>query len=223
MPQTPALVNGEIYHVFNKSIAGYQIFNDQDEYHRMVNAIRYYKMKDLPCPLSDFLRLNKVHEMGFEKYFDKVMKGGSCLIDLLAFCLMPTHIHLILRQVEDDGISVYMSNILNSYARYFNRSHRRKGPLWVGRFGRRHVVTDEDFLHLSRYVHLNPVTACLVGKPEGWEYSSYKEYINLVNQNLSICDMHDVIELNPEIYKKFVNEQIDAQRELAQIKHLVLE
>jgi putative transposase len=79
---------------------------------------------------------------------------------------MPTHIHLVLRQLKDGGISKFMSNILNSYSRYFNIKHNRKGPLWEGRFRKVLVGSDEQLLHLTRYVHLNPVTACLVDKPK---------------------------------------------------------
>ncbi len=78
---------------------------------------------------------------------------------------MPTHIHLILKQLKEDGISAYMSKILNSYTCYFNRRTKRKGPLWESRFKRVEVTSDEQLLHLTRYIHLNPVTAHIVEEP----------------------------------------------------------
>ena len=70
-----------------------------------------------------------------------------------------------------------MRRLLNSYTRYFNEKIKRKGPLWEGRFKKVLVNSDEQLLHLTRYVHLNPVSAGIVEKPEDWPCSSYREYI----------------------------------------------
>ncbi|MCF7887379.1 MAG: hypothetical protein K9L71_03090, partial [Candidatus Omnitrophica bacterium] len=79
----------------------------------------------------------------------------------------------------------------------------------------------EQLLHLTRYIHLNPVTAYLTDKPESWDFSSYREYISCEKDK--ICQFDDLLEVKPNSYKKFVKDRISFQRELANIKRLTLE
>jgi len=134
---------------------------------------------------------------------------------------MPTHLHLVLKQLTEHGISEFMSLILNSYTRYFNTRHHRKGPLWEGRFKDVRVKTDEQLLHLTRYIHLNPVTAYMVGRPEEWGDSSYGEYISGVKD--PICEFKGLLNIDPVRYKTFVEDRADYQRRLGDIKRLLLE
>ena len=113
-----------------------------------------------------------------------------------------------------------MTKALLSYARYFNAKSKRKGPLWESRFNNVLIETDEQLVHLTRYIHLNPVTDHLVDKPEDWFYSSYKEYIGKVGDEDKICNFSDMLYIDPEKYKEFVNSQIGYQRELAEIKRI---
>ena len=134
---------------------------------------------------------------------------------------MPTHLHLVLKQLMNKGISLYMGKILNSYSHFFNIKHQRKGPLWESKFKNVLVEDDDQLFHLTRYVHLNPVTSFLVEKPSQWHYSSYLEYISKnKNQRISCTDL---IEISPIEYKKFVEDQISYQRELAKIKKVILD
>ena len=206
------LVTGEYYHVFNKSIAGYRIFNGDLQYRRMVCSIQYYQYSNLNYCFSDFLRFKRVEREGFHKSLHLKRTKYSRLVEVIAYCIMSTHIHLALKQLLDNGISIFMGNILNSYARYFNRKHKRFGPLWAGRFQDVIIDSDEQLWHLSKYVHLNPTTAGLIDKPHNWIYSSYLEYLDVINQEERISQWEDVMELTPCEYKKFVNDQIDYQR-----------
>jgi putative transposase len=143
------------------------------------------------------------------------------IVKILAYCLMPTHIHLALQQMTDGGISNFIYRLLKGYSQYFNLKHARKGPLWEGRFVNILVKTDGQLLHLTRYIHLNPVTALLVDKPEEWKFSSYREYVSLLKEGeRKICDFSHQLTINAEGYKKFVLDRIDYQRKLALIKHL---
>jgi len=135
---------------------------------------------------------------------------------------MPTHIHLVLKQVVDNGISKFMAKVLNSYSRYFNCRHHRKGHLFEGKFKNVLVKDDEQMLHLTRYFHLNPTTAGLVKKPEDWFHSSYSEYIGK-NKEDSICDFKEIISIKPAQYRKFVHDRIDYQKKLSLIKHLLID
>lgn len=214
------LYNQGVYHVISRSIAGYKVFNSNKDYERMVLALRFYQFRDPPCKLSTFLKLKGTEKYGFDKNFKQFLDNEK-IINIIAFCLMPTHIHLILQQLEEKGISVFMKNILDSYSRFFNTLHRRKGPLWESRF--KHIVVDKDeqLIHLTRYIHSNPTTAGLVKKPEGWQYSSYKEYIGKTEPN-GLINYEGLLDITPKSYQKFVNDRIDYQKKLAVIKNLII-
>jgi putative transposase len=136
---------------------------------------------------------------------------------------MPTHIHLILLQLKEQGISRFINLALKSYSKYFNTKYKRKGPLWEGRFKNVLVETNEQFLHLTRYLHLNPTTAFLDSKPEKWSFSSYREYLGLTKGDNKICNYSKYLDMDSSTYKEFVEDQIDYQRKLKTIKNLILE
>jgi putative transposase len=154
------LVNGEIYHIYTKSIAKLKIFKKESEYKRMEESFSYYRSGNPPLRFSVFLQIK--NKKGF---LEKHLSKNCLLIEIIAYCIMPTHIHLIVKQCKDDGISMFMQNILNSHSHYFNLKNKRKGPLWQTRFENKLVKNEEQLLHLSRYIHLNPVTAKLIDKP----------------------------------------------------------
>lgn len=112
-----------------------------------------------------------------------------------------------------------MKNILDSYTRYFNIKNKRKGPLWQGRFKSVLVENDEQLLHLTRYIHLNPTSDGLVNFPEDWFYSSYNEYLKRSDDK--ICNYSEHIYIDPEKYKEFVESRENYQKQLNVIKHLL--
>ena len=215
------LITGQVYHIVSRSISNFKIFNSQKKYERGLNLIQYFQIANPPEKFSNLLRLNEVKKSGFQKYFDSTLKGQKKRVKIIAYCLMPTHVHLLLKQLEDHGISNYISNFLNSFSRYFNIRHKRKGPLWESRF--KSILVDDDsyLLHLTRYIHLNPATARLVSKPEKWQFSSYREYLG--DNSINLANYRGLVEVVPKSYKKFVNDRIDYQRKLTQIKNLILD
>ena len=98
---------------------------------------------------------------------------------IIAYCLMPNHYHLIVQASADDFGQKAMQPLMVSYTKAINKQQERVGPVFQGPFQARRVRTDNDLLHLSRYIHLNPVTAGFVSAPEDWEFSSYPEYAGL--------------------------------------------
>jgi len=216
------LISGEIYHIFSKSIAGFKIFNKDSEYLRMMATTRYYQMEDTRVKFSRFIK-SENGENSFSACLHNDCLGKDRLVEIIAYCIMPTHLHLILKQLKDKGISTFMNNILNSYSRYFNTKHNRKGPLWESRFKNVLVRTNEQLLHLTRYIHLNPVTAYLVNKPQLWQASSYNEYLLNIDSKNKICKYDDVLDINPDSYRKFVEDRASYQRDLKEIKDLILE
>lgn len=216
-PRKVPLVNEEIYHIYSKSIAGFKIFRNKSEYRRMIKLFGYYNLSNSPLKFSDFLEIKDKN-----KFFQKHLAKREKLVEIVAYCLMPTHIHLILKQKKEQGISYFIKNSLISYTRYFNVKNKRKGPLWEGRFQNKLIDSDEYIIHLTRYIHLNPVTNKLKNKSEDWEYSSYHEYLNLNDGRYDkLCDFYDYIDMDSSSYKRFVEDNIDYQRQLGEIKHLI--
>lgn len=93
-------------------------------------------------------------------------------IDLLAYCLMPNHYHLLLHQASENALAEFMRSLSTSYTMYFNERYERVGPLFQGRYKARIVDTDAYSLHISRYIHLNPIE--LRGGVEHYPYSSFR-------------------------------------------------
>ena len=211
-----------VYHVVNKSIAEFMIFNNESEFQRMIQLVSYYQIKKPAISFSRFIRPNKSKARQNDNKSMLLVRVEK-LVEIIAYCIMPTHLHLLLKELKEKGVSTFMSNILNSYTRYFNLKHKRKGPLWEGRFKKVLIETDEQLLHVTRYVHLNPVTAHLVNKPEEWPHSSYcKEYVSKAPVNKRICRYDDLLDIESQKYQKFVEDGIAYQRELAKIKNLAL-
>lgn len=111
-------------------------------------------------------------------FLSKVEKYILPNADVIAYCLMPNHYHMILK-LTSDNISTAMQKLAISYAKSYNQVYDQSGHLFQGPFQRIHAKDLNYLLHLSRYIHLNPVKAQLVNKAEQWEHSSYQEYIGL--------------------------------------------
>ncbi|MBP7796687.1 MAG: transposase [Elusimicrobiales bacterium] len=206
-----------IYHVFNKSIADFLIFNTDADFTRFITAVKFYasdQKKSISSELFDAKKCGEVFVCN---------GGGNKLINIVCYVIMPTHFHLIVNDFNDDYISKYMNDIQNSYTRYFNLKHKRKGPLWQSSYKKIPIKRDEYLIHLTRYIHLNPVTAFLVSKPEDWKYSSYQEYTNGEEIN---CVYKNCFPENynfKKFYKEFVYDRIDYQRQLSFIKNSIIE
>ncbi|MEH2306707.1 transposase [Nostoc sp.] len=102
----------------------------------------------------------------------------SNAVDIVAYCLMPNHYHFLV-YLRDETLSDAMKSLSLSYTKAINKRFNRSGVLFQGRFQSIHILQTDYFLNLSRYIHLNPVKAELVLKPEEWEFSSYLEYAGL--------------------------------------------
>ncbi|MDP7008188.1 MAG: transposase [Phycisphaerales bacterium] len=106
--------------------------------------------------------------------FIRLLKRGCEHYDvkLIAYSLMPNHIHLLVLTVNGDRVSDCMQWVTGNYARIFNLRHDRKGHLWQGRFRSKEVVEGRQLGNTWRYVEQNPVRARLVDSPEQWEWTS---------------------------------------------------
>ncbi len=119
------------------------------------------------------MRLSKLLQLMTEireQMLTTVAKNDNKSVEVVAYCLMPNHFHLLVKQVSEGGISKYLRQAINSYAKYFNTKYKRVGSLFQDMFRAVHIETDEQFIHVSRYIHLNPLVSYLVGKKELLSY-----------------------------------------------------
>lgn len=97
---------------------------------------------------------------------------------LHSYCLMPNHNHLQL-ETTDYPIQDIMKQLHTRYAIYFNQRHDVDGHLFQGRYGSKLILSEDYFLKVSRYIHLNPLEASMVKNAEDYPWSSYSSYMNL--------------------------------------------
>ena len=220
--ETP-LVIGEIYHIVNRGTASQTIFSSQRHYQRALEIMLYYQNQKPPLRYSYFSALSpsvKVEKLA------QLKNTKEFLVEILAYCLMPNHFHFLLKQLVDNGISNYLSKFSNSYTRYFNTKHNRVGPLLQGKFKSIQVENENQLLHLSRYIHLNPFSSGIVkslSDLQQYPYSSLSEYLRLNNNDYCSKEMILSYFQTKNSYQDFVFEQAYSQRELEIIKHSVLE
>ena len=138
---------GEWYHCYNRSIEKRISFEDTRDYHRFLELL-YLANDELP------LRREDIGNRKFEEMLN--IPRGKRLVAIGAFCLMPNHFHLVLKEVSEGGITAFMRKIGTAYAVYFNARHERTGNLFLKPFRSRHVSSDRYFQHLINYVHCNP-------------------------------------------------------------------
>lgn len=220
--KTP-LLPGQIYHVFNRSIARQPIFLDRKNYQRALDVLTFYSFFN---PTIRFSHYNRLPANQKSDFIDNLRKTGVKQIELLAFCLMPNHIHFLIKEIKEKGISTFMSNLQNSYAKYFNIKTERSGSLFQTMFKAVRIESDEQLIHVARYIHLNPVTAYLlkdVKQLKNYPWSSFIDYLGI--RNLDILNKEIVLGYFSSIeqFIKFTNDQVDYQRKLDRIKHLLLE
>lgn len=215
------LVTDQIYHVYNRGVEKRLLFLNKRHYLRLIDLISYYRFAKCPMKFSYF-KLQSGEER--EKILNELQNNSERLVDIFAFCLMPNHFHFLLKQTVDKGISKFMAKITSSFSHYFNIGQKRTGYLFQGNFSAARIESDEQFIHVSRYIHLNPVTSYVIEFKdlENYEYSSYPEY---VNKKEGFCNVKGILPYfrSREHYKKFVADQVGYARQLENIKHLALE
>jgi REP element-mobilizing transposase RayT len=107
---------------------------------------------------------------------------------LIAYCLLGTHFHLFLQTLLAN-LPEFMQRLHSAYARWYNKKRDRTGHLFTDRYKAAPVQDDVHALELSRYIHLNPVRAGLVARPEEWQWSSYRHYVGLEQSSVLNTDI----------------------------------
>ena len=215
MPSKNAIKNFEpdtMYHVYNRGVDKRIIFKDEQDYAVFLDFLKYALLTDSqtdeafdPSVISAATRFN----------FRRL--GLSNEVDLVAFCLMPNHFHLLVYQHSIDGITKLMRSIATGYSMYFNKRYERKGTLFQGRYKASTINSDSYWDHISRYIHLNPIELGVDWRT--YPRSSYRIYAGeakaeWVKPGL-VLDSFDSI----KNYERFVSEYVDRHEELKQLEH----
>lgn len=199
------------YHAFSRGIEKKKVFLDLQDYKMFLHYLKIY-LEDPKNLLIQYPQLP----------IRLQAKNLKNQITLIAYCLMPNHFHLLMKQSTKDAISKLMKQLLNAYTFYFNKKYQRTGAIFEGRYKAARITSDNLLLHVTRYIHLNPVVVNLADKPENYKWSSHKDYLD---KNPTITNSKIILSYFPTIsdYQKFIQDQINYAKELNKIKHLVID
>jgi putative transposase len=162
------------YHLYNRGVEKRSIFLDEQDYKVFLHFLKRYLTQPPDSP-------DQVRPGWRSDLYDK--------LTLIAYCLMPNHFHLMVKQSIKEAIAEFMRALSNSYIRYFNEKYERVGSLFQGRYKGVLVESEPYFLHLTRYIHLNPLELDSFGevrpgdrsdlreKLGDYSFSSYAEYL----------------------------------------------
>lgn len=206
------LVTGEYYHVFNRGVAKQPTFVSKRDFNQAMLCKDYYQHSKPPIKLRRYKELTETEKIKVRLK----MEFSEKLVEIVCFVFMPNHYHFLLRQITDEGISKFMSLFGNSYTKYFNKANNRVGPIFQGVFKSVPIESEQQLLHLSRYIHLNPYTAFMVSKTElgSYPWSSYPKFIK---------KPFAFYRNNKYSYQDFVLNHADYARELKIIEHLCID
>lgn len=201
---------GEFYHLFNRSLFRKPIFTQKRDLDIFMQQLQYYVQEKPPIKFSYYRQKPQRYNLDDKR-----------LVAIISYCLMPTHFHMAVRQEKERGIQIFMQRLLNSFSHFYQIRHKSSGPLFESSFKSVHIETEGQLMHISRYHHLNPVTAHLVENPDDYIYSSYQHYQSescplWLDPSYVLANF-----LNIKSYNKYVTDRKDYQRELESIKHLI--
>jgi len=201
---------GEYYHLYSRGTEKRTIFLDYGDYLRFLVLLHVANFHQA-VHLSDYCQGESLPiSLLWTKSF------GEKLVDIGAYCLMPNHFHILVREKKNNGIPQFMKKLLTGYSMYFNKKQTRTGKLFEGAFKATHVDNDEYLRYLFAYIHLNPVKSL---DPKNWEnkiirnqataqnyldqyeYSSYPHYSGRARPSDSI--------LNPKTFPEYFTEPKD--------------
>ena len=216
------IVIGEIYHVFNRSVGTQPIFLGKRNCNRAIEVAQFYSYLNPPLRFSHYYRLENK-----DKFISQLKSDCKRLIDLYSFCLMPNHFHFLTKQLEDKGILSFMGNFQNSYAKFFNIKTERHGALFQSQFKAVRIETDEQLLHVCRYIHLNPFSSYVVKsieELENYQWSSLPDYLG---SRKSECVNKEFIlnyfSSSVDKFKSFMYDKVDYQKKLKELEYFTLE
>lgn len=209
--RTTPFVNGHFYHIYNRGSEKKAIFFNSRDRSRFMQTLQYYMFAG-PKPKFSLFRKTKIYRT----------KLNNPIVNIVAYCLMPNHFHLLLQQVAANGITEFIGKVSNSYTKYLNTHHKRVGHLFQAEFKAVLIENDEYLLHVSRYIHLNPLVNLLAKDLSDYSWSSYAEYCE---GKEGFCFKKVILDMFPskEEYAKFIDDQTDYAYALERIKHSLID
>lgn len=197
------------------------IFFEYGDQLRALQTIQYYCFEKPQIRLSHLFQLSSTQQ---NQILRELHEKHPKIVDIVSYVFMENHWHFLLIQNQDKGISTFMSRISDSFTKYINTRHNRVGPLFQGQFRAIRLITDNQLVHVSRYIHLNPLVGNAIDKKNflKYEWSSMKDFA--IGKS-NFYDLMPVLSFfkSPEDYVKFVIDQEDYSREIKRIQHLLLE
>ena len=189
-----AFVPGEWYHCYNRGVDKRTVFETKNDYKRFLETL-YLSNSSETGKRNNLTNQNK-HEIL------TLPRKEPHLVAIGAYCLMPNHFHILLKELEEGGISKFMHKVGTSYTMYFNLKNDRTGNLFVKPFRSKHVGTDRYFKHVGHYIHLNSGDLFESGwkakaprniqklkeRIEKYPYSSLPDYLNIQRPEKAILD-----------------------------------
>ncbi|MBI2040099.1 transposase [Candidatus Microgenomates bacterium] len=205
-------INEEFYHLYNRGLEKKDIFTQNRDYSHFIKTFFYYQIQN-PKPKFSVYRRTSIFPVDPSKK----------IVDIICYCLMPNHFHLLIKQLKDGGITEFMRRFILSYIKYRNLKYKHQGPLLNGPFRAVRIETDEQLIHVSRYIHLNPLVSKLVKNLNFYSWSSYRAYIGL--EDSPALAKEEILSFfkSPEGYQKFVMDQADYGTTLELLKHTTMD
>jgi putative transposase len=186
MSRNISIAPDEFYHIYNRGTDKRDIFSTNEDRERFL-ALLYL------CNAVEPVHISNIQKKRGSTLIEALPETETreALVDICAYCLMPNHFHLLVREKEEQGISRFMQKLMTGYTMYFNRRHERTGTLFQGKFKATHADNDLYLKYLIAYIHLNPVKLIEPKwKDDGiqdkvsaerylrdYKYSSYQDYL----------------------------------------------
>ncbi|MEK7531414.1 MAG: transposase [Patescibacteria group bacterium] len=139
---------GEYYHLYNRGTEKREIFLEKRDYQRFLTLLYV-------CNSSKILHLSDYPGSSMENIC--TINMGKKIVAIGAYCCMPNHFHILVKEISKKGISTFMQKLSTGYTMFFNKKYSRTGALFEGRFRAKHIGKDEHLEYLLSYIHLNPV------------------------------------------------------------------
>ncbi len=182
-------VDHTYYHIYNRGVERRQIFLDKQDYTAFLGCLKLY----LTPPQTIDRRFAVTLQGSSLSDTQKVVYAPSrqpcnheSTIELVAYCLMPNHFHLMLRSIERDSMTRFMRSLSTRYSMYFNKKYERVGPLFQGIYKAVMIEQENQFLWVTKYIHRNPLSLQLYRddpcKIVDYPYSSYQNYLGIIHQ-----------------------------------------
>jgi REP element-mobilizing transposase RayT len=141
-------------------------------------------------------------------------------VSILAYCLIPNHYHLFVRQNSDIPLSRFIQTLTNVFVQAMNNQLKRKGTLFEGRAIAKLIDKDAYFLHMCRYIHLNPIKHNLVTNLDEWKYSNYH---NCIDEKSDDSIFIKKIFGSCLVYKEFVEDYTPTIEEMKNFQKYAME